>query len=1007
MTGFRKALLLALVGGALGALPAAAQQSGAIVGRVTDRASGNPVPDANVLIVGSTRGARTNDQGRYRIVGVPAGTYTVRVVRLGYVAATQPVTVGGADVTADFVMTAAAVTIDQVVITATGESQRKRETGNAVSTVQPQTDRIATSSTVADVLQAAAPGVYVNSPGGTQGSANRIRIRGANSISLTNEPLIIVDGIRTSNEIGGTGSVGVGGQGSSRFNDLNPEDIESIEVIKGPAAAALYGTAGANGVLQIRTKRGRAGRAKWTSYADIGTQKDVTDYPANFAQIGTRTSNNARTTACTLDSQTRNICTPNPDSLVSFSPLEQASPFITGSLHTYGLSVNGGSDVTNYFVSGDLESDHGVYVPNTFLRSSFRANVGAQLKPTLNTQVSTSYLTTRLRFPQNDNDVLGIVSSGLLGSAFDTPGSRGYLSGQTPQDIYAINTREQVDRFIGSSNTTWQALSWLSLTGVGGVDFFNRRNLETVPPNKVLFGSLPDGQRTSNDAQTWNYTANGSATGTRDITTNLRSTTTVGAQYNEELVQGTRAFGAKLLAGTGSLQGTSARFAVGETNTDNRTIGALAQEQLAWRDRLFLTGAVRTDKNSAFGKDFGWTKYPAASLSYVISEEPFFPRSDLLNSLRLRAAYGQSGQRPNFRDAITYFNTQTVTTSTSTDVPGIFVGGTGNIGLRPEISREYEFGFETDLFSSKLGIEATYYNKKTHDLLVARPLPPSLGLTTTQFANLGSSANSGYELQLNGHVVDMRQVKFDLTVNASTNQNKLLSLGFLPTGQRIPQIVFGIQQHREGYPLGGYWARPITFNDINKDGVISRVNCPGQTAVVGGPACEITLGDTTVFLGNPLPKYEYSFSPRLALFNWLEVTSLIDHKGGFKQFNNTARFRCNFGNCQEAYDKKAPLADQARNLGQLMGSDAGYVENGAYTKLREVAFTLIAPAQWAQRGHVQGARLTIAGRNLHTWTKYSGLDPEVNSTPTSNFSTSDFLTQPPLRIWTARVTLQF
>jgi len=239
MTGFRKALLLALASGALAALPAAAQQSGAIVGRVTDRASGNPVPDANVLIVGSTRGARTNDQGRYRIVGVPAGTYAVRVVRLGYVAATQQVTVGAADVTADFDMVTAAVTIDQVVVTATGESQRKRETGNAVSTVQPQTERIATSSTVADVLQAAAPGVYVNSPGGTQGSANRIRIRGANSISLTNEPQIIVDGIRTSNEIGGTGSIGVGGQGTSALDAINPTDIESIEVIKGPAPAAL------------------------------------------------------------------------------------------------------------------------------------------------------------------------------------------------------------------------------------------------------------------------------------------------------------------------------------------------------------------------------------------------------------------------------------------------------------------------------------------------------------------------------------------------------------------------------------------------------------------------------------------------------------------------------------------------------------------------------------------------------------------------------------------------
>lgn len=1001
MRGNRTAALLAIAGVLLFGPPALAQQqTGAVVGHVIDRAGGTPVPDVNVVIVGTTMGTRTDAQGRYRIGGVPAGAVTVRAFRIGFSAQAMPATVpAGGEVTVDFQLATTAVTIEQVIVTATGESQRKRETGNAVATVAPAPEKLAVSSNVAEVLAASAPGVYVNSPGGTQGSANRIRIRGASSISLSNEPLIIVDGIRTSNEIAGTGTLGVGGQNSSRLNDLNPEDIEAIEVIKGPAAAALYGTAGANGVLQIRTKRGRSGAAKWTAYADAGSQRDVITYPANYGQVGLR-SNGTRTAVCTLDSQTRGLCTPNPDSLVSWNPLEQASPFVTGALRTYGLSVTGGSDVVNYFLSSDLEDDKGVYVSNTFRRASVRANLGAQLRPTLNTQFSTSYLTTRLRFPENDNDILGVVSGGLLGSAFDNKTSRGYLAGQTPQEIMAINTREQVDRFIGSTTTTWQTLSWLSFTGVGGVDFINRRNLQTVPPNRVNFGSLPEGQRTSNDAQVWNYTGNGSATATHDFTPTIRSTTTLGAQYSEELVQGTRAFGAKLLAGTGSLQGASARFSVGETNTDNRTIGALISQQVAWRDRLFVTGAIRTDKNSAFGKNFGWTKYPAASVSYVISEEPWFPRSDWVNSLRLRTAYGKSGRQPNFRDAITYFGAQTVNVNNA-DVPGIAVGGTGNINLRPEVSREFEYGFEADLIQSHLGVELTYYNKRTNDLLVARPLPPSLGLSTTQFANLGSSSNNGLELQLNGHVVDIRNVKFDLTATAATNNNKLLSLG----GQ--PPIVFGQQQHREGYPLGGFWQKPITWNDANKDGIISRVNCPGQTQVAGGPACEITVGDTLVYLGNPLPKQEYSLQPRLTLFQWFEVSALIDRKAGFKQFNNTGRFRCNFGNCREAYDPKSSTFLQARNLGELMGTDVGYIEDGSFTKLREVAFTVTAPTEWARRAKVQGARLTIAGKNLKTWTNYTGLDPEVNSTPTANFSTSDFLTQPPLRIWTARVSLQF
>lgn len=981
--------------------------SGTISGRVIDRTTQQPIQGAQVLLVGTQRGIVVGDDGRYRLGNVPAGAHEVRVVRIGYQAATQSVTVpAGGTATADFALVAAAVQLDAVVTTATGETQRRRETGNTVATVQPAAEQLATAVTVADVLQGKAPGVYVNQSGGTQGGANRIRIRGATSVSLSNEPLLIVDGVRANNDIAGTGTIGVGGQQSSRLNDLNPDDIESIEVIKGPAAAALYGTAAANGVIQIKTKRGRSGAPRWTVYTEGGSQKDVIDYPANFTQVGTNTSG-ARITGCTLDQQTRALCVPRADSLVSFNPLVAHSPFRTGYKTTYGVNIAGGGDVANYFISGDYDRDQGIYDPNKFRRASGRANINAQVRSNAQAQLSTSFMSSRLQFPQNDNDVLGVVSSGLLGSAFDDPVSHGYLAGQDPRDIFNIRTEENVERFIGSGNGSWQPFHWLNVVGTGGVDYFDRRNNETLGPNLVFFGSDAEGYRQRNSAQIWSYTGTTNATATFMLRPGLQSTSTAGVQYNEDMVNGERAFGAKLLAGTGSLQGASARFSVGETNTDNKTLGGLVQEQLAWRDRLFVTGALRTDKNSAFGKNFGWIKYPAASLSYVISDEGFFPRNNVLTSLRLRTAYGESGRQPSFRDAITFFNAQTVTVS-GTDVPGIQVGGTGNIDLKPELTREVEGGFEAGFFNSRLGVEFTYYDKRTKDLLIARPLPPSLGLSTTQFANLGASSNKGLELQLNAQLLNMRNAKFDVTVNGSTNSNKLLDIGKLPTGQPVPPIVVNsIQKHVQGYPLGGYWGRQVTFQDLNNDGVISRANCPGQTQVPNGPACEITLTDTAVYLGNPLPRRELSVLPKIQLFGWLSATAVVDYKGKFKLFNNTARFRCNFGNCQEAYDKAAPLADQARNLGQLMGTDAGYVEDATFTKLREVAVTLTAPKSLASRAHVSGLSLTLAGRNLHTWTNYSGFDPEVNSTPTANFSTSDFLTQPPLRIYTARLTVQF
>jgi hypothetical protein len=467
----------------------------------------------------------------------------------------------------------------------------------------------------------------------------------------------------------------------------------------------------------------------------------------------------------------------------------------------------------------------------------------------------------------------------------------------------------------------------------------------------------------------------------------------VSSLFNKELIRGTQAFGAKLIAGTTSLSGATARFAVNETNTDNKTVSALVREDLAFQDRIFLSGALRNDKNSAFGQNFGSINYPSVTLSWVVNEEKFFPKNDFFNSLRLRAASGKSGQKPNFRDAITFFNAQTVTVG-GTDVAGIVVGGTGNPNLRPERSKETELGFDAGFFRERIGLEITHYNKRTDDLLIAVPLAPSLGLTPTQFQNLGTVNNKGWEYLVNTKVVDIDPVGFDLTLAGSTNNNTLISLGKLPSGAPVPPIIVNTQQqHREGLPLGAYFQRGITFNDANKDGIIAR--------------SEITLTDTAVYLGNPLPKQQYSITPTLTLMKLFRVSALFDHKGKYKLFNNTRRFRCSFGNCQEAYDKNAPLADQAASIAISLGTDAGYIEDASFTKLRELSFSLRAPDSWASAFGGRNMELSIAGRNLHTWTKYTGFDPEINSTPGLQFSTSDFLTLPPTRSWTARVNVSF
>jgi len=502
----------------------------------------------------------------------------------------------------------------------------------------------------------------------------------------------------------------------------------------------------------------------------------------------------------------------------------------------------------------------------------------------------------------------------------------------------------------------------------------------------VFFADLPEGQRTSNPFQFFNYTMNGGATATFDLTPDLKSTTSAGVQYNNETVRGTFAFGQLLLGGTGSLAGTNSLFSVNETNTANITLGAYAQEQLGWRDRVFLNAAVRGDKNSAFGQDFKEIYYPSASVSWVIGEEPFFPKTNWMSSLRLRAAWGQSGEQPGFRDAITYYSPVAVATAAG-DAAGFTVGGVGNPNLKPERSTEFETGFDVGLLDQRATLGVTYYNKHTTDALVSVPLAPSNGQALNQWRNLGRMQNNGFEVLLNANVLNRESVRWNVGVNASTNNNKVVDLG-----KGITPIIFGggDQEHVNGYPAGGYWQRPLTWKDANGDGLLSRN--------------EVTVGDTAVYLGTPFAKNEVTFSTDLTLFKYFRISGLLDHMGGQKLLNLTERFRCAFGNCAGFQDSKASLADQAAAIGVIYyGTDAGFIQDASFWKLREVSLTFMAPTNIASRIGASHLSLTLSGRNLATWTKYPGFDPELSSQGGTNFTAWDFLTMPPVRYYTVRV----
>ncbi|HKT09874.1 MAG TPA: SusC/RagA family TonB-linked outer membrane protein [Gemmatimonadaceae bacterium] len=971
---------------ALAMFPAwALAQQGTITGHVVDQVSKQPVPSVQVTIVGTHRGAITDAQGTYRIGSVQPGALRVRAQRIGYDAVEKAVTVTGTEtVTADFELSARAVSLDATVVLANAQTQRVRESGVLTGKVDVDSLNKAAVQNASDMLQSRVPGVTVTASGGTVGGNSKIRIRGASSLSLSNDPLIIIDGVRVNDDFGdgNNGAIGVGGQAASRFNDLNPEDIENIEVVKGPAASSLYGTAAANGVIYITTKHGQSGKARWTGHMEAGTERDQTSWPANLD--GIQVNGTDTTFFCDNVSVAEGLCTQT--AILSWNPLVQASPFTHGNTQNYGLGVQGGGDRAQYYISSNWDRQLGILQWNSISHFDMRANVTAQPRDNMNLTASVGYVQSRLRLPQNDNDILGVLGGGLLGGFQDDPVARGYLAGQTPQEISAISTHQNVDRFTSSINGSWLVIPWLNLNATAGLDFTDNSNQELVPPNEVQFGDLPLGQRTSNPFQTFVYTMQGGGTATFNLTNDIKSVSTVGVDYNNETIRGTTAFGKQLLAGTGSLGGTTAQFAVGEVNTGDITLGAYGTEQLSWRDRVFVTGGLRGDKNSAFGLNFKEIYYPSASLSWVLGEEPWFPKTNAFSSLRVRAAYGESGRQPGFRDAITFFTPVSVIAPNGEEAAFV-PGGVGNSNLKPERSKEFETGFDVGLINERASLSFTYYHKHTDDLLISAPLPPSNGEALSIFKNLGSVQNQGVEALVNANILTKDPVQWNLGINVSSNHNKILNLG-----QGITPILFGAdnaQRHQNGEPAGAYFQQPYTFKDANGDGLIDP--------------SEVTLGDTAVFMGTPFPTLQTTFTTQLTLFKYFRINGQLDYEGGQKLLNFTEDFRCKFDICAAANNPHASLASQAANIAQAEGSDAGYIQPATFWKLREVSLTLLAPESIARHAGASALSLTVAGRNLATWTKYKGFDPELNENATGNFSADDFLTLPPLRVYTVRI----
>ncbi len=960
-----RAAALAAVALAAAAHPAAAQQ-GELAGTVVEAQSQRPVVGAQVTVQGQTRSAVTDPEGRFRITGVQGATVTLQVDRLGFARVTRSVSVG--QTTLRIPMQESALSLDAVVVTGTPGGAEKRTLGNAVTRLDvAETVREAPVSNLSDLLNARAPGVVIIPATGNVGGGSRIRVRGVSSLSLAQEPLIYVDGVRVLNDAA-TGPInqGFGSNSISRFNDINPEDIESIEVIRGPAAATLYGTEAANGVIQIITKRGSAGGTRW----DVSVRQGTTWFANPEGRVWTNWG---------IDQFTKDT--------VSLDIVEQEAAagrdvWQTGRLQSYNLSLNGGTPTVRYYVSGGMDRDEGVEANNKLRRWNARVNLTAEPRSDLDVRASAGYVSGYISLP------LEAGGGGTAWTSFfanpanvrDTLGAplprRGFHSATPEAYRYAYSDWQDVNRFMGSVEMNHRPTGWLAHRLSLGADFTRERNVELVErmddPRFTGFFSASEirGYRDERGRNISFTTLDYSAAGSTTLRTGLSSQTTVGAQVYRRLLDSATAVGRDF-----PIRGLRAVNAAAEKSgasnyVEDVTVGAYVQQQFGLNDRVFVTAGLRADDNSNFGEDFDLVYYPKVSASWVVSDEPFF-NLPWMTGLKLRAAYGESGQQPLFATSIPSYRVVPGPGGISTITPD----NVGNPGLGPERGKEVEMGFDASFLDERLGIEFTFYNKRTEEAILQREIAPSLGYPGRQYFNAGEITNRGIELLVRGTAIRRENVELDLTLNISTNHNELEDLGIagLDTVQAGTFV-----RHVEGYPVGSWWERRIVGASFN----------PAGKLITGSEMCDDGKGGTVscatapmLFLGRPTPSREGAFMPALTLWGRLRLGGMLDFKRGYHKLDGNLRVRCIlFLRCRENFYPAEYLDDPAW-LAQTQRGGAyvtDLIQDASFTRLRELSATYTLPDRWAGRMGASRASVSVAGRNLYTWTNYSGLEPEAS-----------------------------
>lgn len=939
--------------------PSFAQSTGTVRGTVTAGRSLRPLAGAQVVVVGTGRGSLTGSSGEFLIPGVPAGTHTIRVQMIGYGSDEETVSVAeGAAAQVEFVLNESAIALDEVVVTGAGVVTERKRLGQVVTSLNAERLENAPVANITEALQGRVAGVTGTGLGET-GSAAPIRMRGSVSLSQRNGPLLYVDGIRIDNEGSEFASLY-----TNRLNDINPENIERIEILKGAAAATLYGTEASAGVIQIFTKKGQVGPPRWDFKMRQGAaQTDASRIPANVV----------------YDAES--------GQLMSNAPAED---FLrVGHIQEYTLSASGGAEQVKYFASGWLRDENGTLPTNSLENMGGRVNLSFTPTEKTTTVFTMEMLRNNVSAPY---PTWGLVGEFVLADPRRVDEQRPYGElFHTIAGAIAYQNSQKTDVRTVSGEVTYAWMDGLTSRAVVGYNESGMEAVLFVPPGPDL--RTPRGLRSVRDRTNSATTLDASTAWDLQLRPNLTSSLIVGGQSFWEQRQNNfsevRDFPAAEL---GTLRGGSTVTDVDEFYEEVINAGIFAQEQIGINDRLFITAGVRMDGNSAFGEDFGFQTYPKLGASWTVSEEPFWSMS-FLDLFRLRAAYGTSGLQPGAYDALRTWRVQPLLENISTVAPQSF----GNRDLRPERSTEIEVGGDLGLLDNRLGLELTGFWQRTDDAILARERAPSEGFLSPQLVNIGELQSKGIEAAVSFSAIESSNLSLQFNGTFATLDQEVTDLADVP-GFKTSSDTRRWNFVREGYQPGA---------------VIAPIADPSQPYRLTVPVEELTAlnqiaaqtlktasgQDSLVFIGNQLPTYNGSLAATLSLPRAnLRFNTLVSGAGGFVVFNETelirtqvaltdrtARFTQELANPATTAQRRQEIAAAYASLHPQLHST--FVEDGDYLRLQELSLTWEVGERFMERvPAMNNLSLTLAGRNLLLFSGYSGIiDPGTSSTTENDF----------------------